>query len=346
MLYHTDGTSAQTMLASVTRQNAYRTFAYTAGQFPAPLLFTGLPEVWVLPGQSLNAAFNVRDYAHHQVQSSDQLNYALVGNTDLRAGVTLEPDGSIRVYPRTNWSGSTEVTVKASGTGPYSNDQAQASFRVNIGWPQQIYLPLVRNDGNTPAQAPSNWEIAFFDNFEGFWGWITSGSISFPPGGWYTWGKRDCLAYSGQNSAWPVGGGDDGQNTPCGTAYPNTLITTMIYPASINLKYTSQADFTVKVWTNLAAGDQVCVMVTNEDVPQNQLPWAQYYGVCRSGQTNGWEDLRLDLSQVPTLGNLLGTENVHVAVRFIANESGSLPVGAYVDDAVVRLCPIGLTCEP
>ena len=196
------------------------------------------------------------------------------------------------------------------------------------------------------AQASSNWEIALSDDFEGSFGWATWGSISVPPGGWYTWGRRDCLAYSGRYSVWPVGGGDDGINTPCGAAYPNTLNTTMLNRVSLNLKYTSKAEFSVKVWTDLAPGDRICAMVTTEDVPDNRLPYAQYYGVCRSGKTNGWENLKLDLSQVPTLGNLLGTEKVRVALRFIANESGSRPVGVYVDDAVVRVCPQGLTCEP
>ncbi|MCJ7837908.1 MAG: hypothetical protein MUP61_01670, partial [Burkholderiales bacterium] len=68
-----------------------------------------------------------------------------------------------------------------------------------------------------------------------------------------------------------------------------------------------------------------------------------YRGVCRSGQTNGWEDLTLDLTNVPTLGNVLGQERVCVAVTFQANIGNSRPEGAYVDDVTMRICPEGLT---
>jgi hypothetical protein len=242
--------------------------------------------------------------------------------------------------------GSTDVTVRASGSGTtYGNDHAQDSFRVTIGWPRQIYLPLIlRNASNIPVQASSNWVIALSDNFDlGAFGWSTWSTISAPNHGSYRWYPRDCLAYSGQYSAWPMGGGDDGSNTPCGAAYPNTLDTTMFGP-SVNLKHTSRAEFSMKVWTDLAEGDQICAGVaTTEQEPGWQ---ARYYGVCRSGKTNGWEDLTLDLSQVPTLGNLLGTEKVWVAVRFTANASGSRPAGVYVDDVTVRICPEGLTCKP
>jgi len=64
-----------------------------------------------------------------------------------------------------------------------------------------------------------------------------------------------------------------------------------------------------------------------------------WYGVCRSGVTNGWEDLKLDLTNVPTLGNMLGQPRMCVAITFYAEEGDSRPEGAYVDDVSVRLCP-------
>ncbi len=119
----------------------------------------------------------------------------------------------------------------------------------------------------------------------------------------------------------------------------------MYYVLPINLKYTSAAEFSVKLWSNLAAGDQVCIVATtdlNADYPVNTI----FYGNCRTGTTNGWENFKLDLAQVPLLGNLLGMEKIWVAVQFSANESGTLPGGAYVDDALLRVCPQGLTCQP
>jgi hypothetical protein len=163
---------------------------------------------------------------------------------------------------------------------------------------------------------------------------------------WF-WDRRDCAAYSGQNSAWPFGGGDDGEITPCGAEYPNTLGSKMCLQTPINLKYVAKAEYRMKVWTDLASGDEICLLVTDQGASED-CTGAQYYGFCRSGKTNGWEDMVLDLADVPTLGNLLGEEQVWVAVQFEANESGTRAAGAYVDDVMLRICPEDLTdyCEP
>ncbi len=245
------------------RQEAYRTFGYAASQFPAALRFSSLPVIWVPPDQSL-PAFNLRAYAHHATQSSDQLTYTILSNSDSRSGVNLQPDGSILVTPEAGWQGASDVTVQAA----YGTDLAQATFRVNIGWPTQLYLPLTQKGVSLPALVRSNWQDALYDNFESSsFMWKAWSSISVPPGGWYSWAPRDCLAYSGTRSAWPMGGSPDGEKTPCGANYANTLTTTMLYTPPINLKYTSKADFSIKVWTDLEASDQVCVMVTNQFMP-------------------------------------------------------------------------------
>jgi hypothetical protein len=272
-----------------------------------------------------------------------------VSNSDLRAGVTLGADDTVDVTPQGNWLGSTEVTLRASD-GTYA---AQDTFRVRVGWPVSLYLPtLLRNEMGGSAQVRDARVTLIDDSFEeGLNGWRTYSNISTPPygpGGWYWWAARDCAAYSGQYSAWPFGGNDDGALLPCGAAYPDTLWSMMCRQVPINLKYVSQAQFSAKVWTDLAPGDEICLMATHQTEGLTDCWQAQYYGICRSGQTNGWEDMVLDLSNVPTLGNLLGEEEVWVAIQFYADESGSRPAGTYIDDALLWMCPQGLDdyCVP
>jgi hypothetical protein len=271
-------------------------------------------------------------------------------NSHLDAGVELLPTGDVHIRPEPYWLGSTQVTIRASD-GTYA---AQDSFNVLVGWPLSLYLPVTvrNNSGTTLQQSRDAWITVIDDDFE-------SDSLGWSLYSWYDWlqlgeghqwfwGSRDCAAHSGQYSAWAYGGGDDGEITACGADYPNTLGSKMCLQTPVNLKYVGKAEYRAYVWADLAPGDQVCLLVTTDERADADCRGAPYYGVCRSGQTNGWEQVVLDLANVPTLGNLLGQEKVWVAVQFEADESGTRPAGAYVDDLRLRICPEGLTeyCEP
>ncbi len=322
----------------------YRTFAYPIARFPAPLRFTGLPDVLLRPEEvRLNPAFNARDYAQHVLLDSAQLTYTLLANSDLRAGVTLDSNGNLWANPTSDWMGYSDVTLQATD----GVLMAQDTFRVTVGWASSLYLPLILRNFTAARAVRSNWVVALHDDFEADGPWRYGSSISIPPGGWYYGGRRDCKAYSGHYSMWPFGDGEDGALLPCNAAYPNTLVSNMVSGISFNLEHTTQAELRMKVWTNLAPGDEICAMAAlDAPVPDDDPRWLTYYGVCRSGTSNGWEDLALDLSNVPVIGNLIGQEKIWIAVRFQANETESRPGGAYVDDVVLRICPEGLTCDP
>ncbi len=351
-LVRTDGTPAARLVAAIAEHASYRTSAYAADQFPAPLHFSGLPDALVIPGTTSLVAFNTHDYASHIQLPGDQLSYTLMRTTATAAGVELLPTGDVRVTPDPDWMGSADVTIRASD-GVYA---AQDTFSVLVGWPVSVYLPIVlRSSSGASAAARSAWIAVINDDFESeSFGWSRYSWISTPPygpGGQYWWARRDCAAYSGQYSAWPYGGGDDGELLSCGAEYPHTLGSMMYKPSPINLKYVASGEYNAQVWTNLAAGDEVCLKVAVVGANNCQGDWGpigDYYGVCRSGQTNGWEDLTLDLANVPTLGSVLGEEYVCLAVVFQADETETRPEGAYVDDVKLRICPEGLTgyCEP
>jgi len=59
--------------------------------------------------------------------------------------------------------------------------------------------------------------------------------------------------------------------------------------------------------------------------------------------SEAWIDRTLDLSSVPTLGNLLGQPNVWIALIFVNDSSVTRSEGGYVDNIVLRKCTSG-TC--
>ena len=333
-------------MASASQRNAYRTFAYPAARFPAPLHFGGLPDVLLVPGTTTLDAFNVHDYVQHITRTTDQISYTVMLNTNPKMDVALQTSGTVSLTPEEYWQGSTLVTVRASD-GVHT---VQDTFEAAVGWPRAVYLPLVLRTG--VAAIRDAWSTKFTDTFEGEtmgWhrtGWTYKEGDPPPDGfGWYVWGLSECRAYSGNQSAWAYGGGDDGELLPCGAAYPDaySLGTMMNQSMPINLKYVAKGEYSAKVWTNLAPDDQLCLKVAVlESGDCDTGLHSGYYGVCRTDATNGWEDLKMDLTNVPTLGNVLG-EQVCVAITFQADIGDSRPEGAYVDDVSLRFCPEGLT---
>ena len=326
-------------LASVAQRDAYRTTAYRAARFAAPLSFGGLPDVVVKPGTTFVNAFNVRDYAQSVLRPAAQLSYTMMFNAPPAAGVALQSTGQVQIRPEEDWLGSAEVTIRASD----GVNTVQASFTVLVGWPHTLHLPVVlRQSTGSSTTTRDGWVNVFTDGFEAeSFSWQSLGWIA----GWgdsYTWGRSACRVYAGQFSAWIAAAGT-GAPLPCGATYPNTMGTMMYLNQPINLAYAGKGELRSQVWANLAAGDEVClkVAVTDSESCEN-LGTTPYHGVCRSGQTNGWETLTLDLANVPTLGNVLGQPRVCPAIIFQADAAGNRSEGAYVDDVSLRLCPEGL----
>ncbi len=333
-------------------QQAHRTAAYLAAQFDTPLHFSALPDLRLTPGEALLPAFNVRSYAQHTNLSPDQLGYLIVGNSELGAGVTLESDGSLTVSPQAGWEGAGTVTVEASD----GQVAVQDTFRVTVGWPSQVYLPAITSSsyGSSQSARRDYWRTALKENYDDMdapypsWSYGWGVMSQFPD---YFWRPRDCAAYSGQYSNWAFGSHNSAEDPPpCGADYmPSGRGTIVTMPEhdpyhnkTVNLEFASAAELRMKVLTNLEEDDQVCALVAKD----SQYKLEEFFGACHSGQTNGWEDLVLDLANVPTLGSLLGYKDLRVALDFRSTGSGSRPYGAYVDDLQLRVCLRGLPCSP
>ncbi len=334
-------------MASTSQRDAYRTFAYPVSRFPAPLRFGGLPDVWIIPGTITLNAFNVRDYAQHITRTSAQISYTVRLNTNPKMDVALQITGAVYLTPEAYWQGRTLITIRASD-GVHT---AQDTFAATVGWPRAVYLPVVlRTYGGAVSAGRNAWITALHDDFEATsfsWSRYASINTTYQPAKYYQWDRRACRAYSGQYSAWAFGGGDDGSQLTCGADYPQALYTLMYRNMPVNLKYVAQAAYSAKVWTNLNPGHEVClkVAVISEGQCHTTYGWPVdfQHGVCRSGQTNRWQDLTLDLANVPQLGSVLGEERVCVGITFQSQYGAVRPEGAYVDDVTVRLCPQGLT---
>ncbi|MFZ2100409.1 MAG: hypothetical protein WAU86_07580, partial [Oricola sp.] len=337
---------------AVVLQDAHRSMAYLASQFETPLHFSALPDLHLMPGESLQPAFNVRDYAQHASLGSDQLSYVVVRNSNPGAGVALESDGGLAIQPQEGFSGASQVAIEASD----GQVAVQDTFWVRVGWASQVYLPAIASNSYATSQTAERdyWRTALKENWDGVdatypswqYGW---GILSQYPG--YYWGPRDCDAYSGQYSGWAFGTRSLGvEIMPCGANYLDAgrgTMTTMpehdpYHNKTVNLEFAAAAELRMKVKTDLDAGDQICALVAKDD----HYKLEEYFGACRTGQTNGWEDLVLDLANVPSLGNILGYKDVRVALDFQSDGSGSRPFGAYVDDLQLRVCLRGLPCSP
>ncbi len=214
--------------------------------------------------------------------------------------------------------------------------------------PSYIYLPLLLKnyDPSVPTPTPTftptpppSWQILVNTDFEGDFPspWRVYDSDGSTNGEYY-WGKRSCRPFAGSYSGWAVGAGASGASLGCGSNYPNYALSAMDY-GPFNLVGATAAELRYKVWQNTESNyDFVCHYASIDN--------ANFYGSCWSGNSNGWVDRVFDLSNVYTLGNLLGQPNVWIRLRFRSDSSVTYPEGAYVDNIVLRRCPSGATCPP
>ncbi len=160
------------------------------------------------------------------------------------------------------------------------------------------------------------WQTVFSDGFEGAFpgtAWVASGSPS--------WGKTSFDAHTGSASIYSVGS----SVAPPGP-YPNNVNAWVEYGPFI---LTGATAATLGFWyrnASNAVGDEFMWGASTDHV--------NYYGGQVSGDESTWRSESLDLTSVPTLGNLAGAGQVWIAFAFQSDASGG-DVGAFVDDVVL-----------
>lgn len=202
------------------------------------------------------------------------------------------------------------------------------------GTPPIVDMGAYEVQGTTP---PSGWQTIIYTDFEGdFPGPWTVLDGDGSTNGEYYWGKRNCRAYSETYSGWAVGAGADGAALSCGVNYPDNAGSWMVY-GPFSLENSSAAELRFKLWLDVETNyDYICELASTDGT--------NFYGQCTTGESGVWIDRLLDLSNVPGLGNLLGQSQVWVALYFYSDYSVNYPEGVYVDEIVLRRCPVGSTC--
>ena len=114
----------------------------------------------------------------------------------------------------------------------------------------------------------------------------------------------------------------------------------MVY-GPFSLADATDAEVIAKVWINTqpynpgppVTGDYLCGFASTDG--------SFFGGDCYSGDSSGWADLSVDLSNVTDIGNLLGDPSVWIAFRFYSDSMITFTEGAYVDDITLRKCTTG-----
>lgn len=310
--------------------DAYSTYAYDVTGFHAVLALTALPDVNLVPGESRDDAFNLNGYAHHETLPDSELAYAVDINTDPRCGVSIDAEDNVDIHPEPHWIGYSDITILVTGGGSTARD----TFRVTVGG-SFTYLPLILKNfppapvpTPTPTPPPGGWVTILEETFEAEFPGVWELFDDFPGDGEHYWGKRDCRAYAGSYSGWAVGGGADGALLSCGSDYPDNAESWMIY-GPFSLAEATAGDLTFHLWLNSEIEDDRIFRGASTD-------GAHFYGYSTTGDSQGWVNKVLDLTDVPTLGNLMGQPNVWIGLIFASDSSTNYPEGAYVDDIVLR----------
>jgi hypothetical protein len=181
----------------------------------------------------------------------------------------------------------------------------------------------------TPTRTPTaGWVTIMSEDFEG----------EFPLTGWrvfdadgttngeYHWAATNYISHSGQYSAWPAAGGADGID-PEAYYYPNNVRSWMIYgPFDLSDASSGELGFSLHIRSELDYDSLSWLASTDGN---------HFYGRRTSGDSGGWQEETLDLTDVPNLGNLAGQPQAWIAFYFQSDDS-VVDGGPFVDDIVLR----------
>jgi len=186
----------------------------------------------------------------------------------------------------------------------------------------------------TSTSTPAGWVTILEETFEGDFPGVWTVLDNQDGYGEYYWDKRDCRNYAGSYSGWAVGGGADGGALACGSNYPEYARSWMVY-GPFSLTDATAGDLAFKLWLNSELDYDGVFYGASVD-------GNSFHGPLITGNSEGWIDRMLDLTDVPTLGNLMGQPQVWIAMVFLSDFSNNYPEGAYVDDIVLRKHVSGL----
>jgi C1A family cysteine protease len=223
----------------------------------------------------------------------------------------------------TGWSGDASGSVYTT-TVTMNADKSVAAHFLCDDCPPRAHVPLAVKE----YPEKGSWVTILTEDFEGAFPGVWSVEDNQPAEGEYFWGKRSCRPYEGTSSGWAVGDRSSGPSLSCGDYYPEKVDSWMVY-GPFGLVDALAADLQIKLWVSTERDYDYACRVASID-------GNNFYGNCTSGNSGGWIDMGLDLSDVYTLGSLLGEPQVWIALVFDSDGTVNNPEGAYVDNIVLR----------
>ena len=178
------------------------------------------------------------------------------------------------------------------------------------------FLPsLVASSSGAPRVGSGG--AIFYDGFEGG---MSNWSV-WPTSGAPAWATTTYLAAAGSVSAYCAG-----SQIPAPGPYANNMNAQMI-AGPFDLSTVTSATFQYKLHYNTEVDKdyvQAFVSIDND----------MFYGPGYTGDSQGWTDKSIDLTNVYTLGNVCGKSRVWIAFFFVSNPTVT-GEGAYVDEVSI-----------
>jgi hypothetical protein len=166
-----------------------------------------------------------------------------------------------------------------------------------------------------------NPAVVMYEGFEGL----------FPSTGWEilgdpTWDDDDYVAYAGYWSVWCANGGKSGID-PQYYYYQNNMDAWAIY-GPFDLSDAESGSFSFRYWGKTESDyDFFSYLVS--------INGQNFYGYTLSGDSGGWVEKSIDLTDVPDIGNVIGQNQVWIAFNF-ESDSSVTDEGAFVDEVYVH----------
>jgi hypothetical protein len=208
---------------------------------------------------------------------------------------------------------------------------AQPKAVTPAGPPYVFYFPLIMRP------AASVVTTLMSETFEGtFPGTWTLYSFSGLATGEHKWGKRTCRPMNGGYSGMSYGGGAVGGGLSCSDPQPKNIVSWMVSP-TFSLVGATAAEVRYHLWQNSELNYDFFYALVSTD-------GTNFCGRKYSGNTEGWSEQVLDLTNVYGMGSLIGESAVQVAFVFISDftdDGGIYYDGAFIDDLSLIRCDGG-----
>lgn len=156
-------------------------------------------------------------------------------------------------------------------------------------------------------------------------------------GGEHTWANR-CEGHHSARSAWAVGGGANGRLLACTANYPDYAASYMIY-GPVDLSAVSQAELDFVFYLDsecqgtgcATASDPLRVLASTNGINFTGISYAGNWKDDPSAHPGGWVEETWDMT------DFVGKPQVWLAFGFISDGSVNYPIGAKIDDVVLRV---------